>query len=47
MLDDDHIVGIAEGMGMLIPKDKFDSIDIMRDIEVARHALDKKSCYSY
>jgi hypothetical protein len=27
---------------VLIPKDKFDSIGILKDIEIARHALDKK-----
>jgi hypothetical protein len=26
----------------MIPIDKFDSIDILKDIEVARHALEKK-----
>jgi hypothetical protein len=35
-------LGIAVGMGVLIPKEKCDSIDILKDIEVARHALDKK-----
>jgi hypothetical protein len=29
-------------VGVIIPSDKFDSIDILKDIEVARHALDKK-----
>jgi hypothetical protein len=27
---------------VMIPIDKFDSIDILKDIEVARHALEKK-----
>jgi hypothetical protein len=41
ILADGHIARIAEEMGMLIPKDKFDSIDILKDIEIAGHALDK------
>jgi hypothetical protein len=42
VLDDNCIAGIVEGMGVLIPTDKFDTIDILKDIEIARHALDKK-----
>jgi hypothetical protein len=48
VLDDEHIAKIAEGMGVIIPCDKFDSIDILKDIEVARHVLDKKeNCDPY
>jgi hypothetical protein len=42
VLGSDYIAEIAEGMGVRIPIDKFDTIDILKDIEVARHALDKK-----
>jgi hypothetical protein len=43
VLDDNCIAGIAKGMGVLIPTDTFDTIDILKDIEIARHTVDKKN----
>jgi hypothetical protein len=47
VLDNELIASIALDMGISIPDDQFDSIDMMKDIELARHAIDvakKKVC---
>jgi hypothetical protein len=41
VLDNDKIVSLAAGMGVVIPSDNFDTIDIMKDLEKARQALNK------
>jgi hypothetical protein len=41
MLDNEVIVDMASIMGVEIPELLFDSIDIMKDLEIARHVLDK------
>jgi hypothetical protein len=40
-LDNELIVNMASKMGVDIPELHFDSIDIMKDLEIARHALDR------
>jgi hypothetical protein len=41
ILHDDEILNLANNMGIKIHEDGFDVIDIMRDMERARHALNK------
>jgi hypothetical protein len=41
VLDNDEIASLAAGMGIVIPKENFDIINIMRDLENARKALNK------
>jgi hypothetical protein len=41
LLDNDMIVNLASEMGISIPLDQFDAIDVMKDLEIARHALDR------
>jgi hypothetical protein len=38
----DNIVAIPDDMGVVIPPNKFDKVDLLRDIEIARHALSNK-----
>jgi hypothetical protein len=38
----DNIVNIAGEMGVVIPPEKFNKVDLLRDIEIARHALINK-----
>jgi hypothetical protein len=40
----DKISALAADMGVKISLDNFDTIDIMRDLEMARLALDKVKC---
>jgi hypothetical protein len=40
----DQISALAADMGVKISLDNFDTIDIMRDLEMARLALDKVKC---
>jgi hypothetical protein len=35
----DNIVAIVGGMGVVIPPEKFYKVDLLRDIEIAKHAL--------
>jgi hypothetical protein len=41
VLHDDEIVNLANNMGVKIPEEGFDVINIMRDLECARQALNK------
>jgi hypothetical protein len=41
VLDNECIASIAIDMGIQIPECNFDSIDLMKDLEVARHVIDK------
>jgi 3-polyprenyl-4-hydroxybenzoate decarboxylase len=41
VLDNVKIISLATLMGVLIPSNNFDIIDIMKDLENARHALNK------
>lgn len=42
-LDNNVISSIALNMGVIIDESDFDVVEIMKDLEVARHALHKKS----
>jgi hypothetical protein len=42
VLDNDNICAMAEEMGVAILDMHFDTVEIMRDLELARHALDKQ-----
>jgi hypothetical protein len=39
VLGNDDIMNLAIGMGVVISPDQFDKVDILKDIELARHAL--------
>jgi hypothetical protein len=39
ILDNDEIAKLAGDMGVLIHEENFDTIDIMKDLEVASQAL--------
>jgi hypothetical protein len=41
LLDNDVIVGLASEMGVSISLDQFDTVDVMKYLEIARHALDR------
>jgi hypothetical protein len=41
VLDNDEIVCLAVGMGVVVQKENFDTIDIMKDLEIARVTLNK------
>jgi hypothetical protein len=41
VLNNSYICSLAECMGIEILPDQFDVVDIMKDLEIARHALDR------
>lgn len=43
ILNNPDIAQIALDMGVNISVDEFDCVDLMKDLEIARHALDNKS----
>jgi hypothetical protein len=42
LLDNDNICSMVVDMGVAILDEHFDVVEIMRDLEIARHALDKQ-----
>jgi hypothetical protein len=43
VLDNDDIMSLASGMGVINSPDQLDKVDILKDIEIARHALENVS----
>jgi hypothetical protein len=41
ILDNAEICSTVEGMGVSVTSEHFESVNIMKDLELARHALDK------
>jgi hypothetical protein len=41
-LSDNDIVAISTGMGIDVGEENFEVIDLMKDLEIARHALESK-----
>jgi hypothetical protein len=41
ILDDSDIMNLAADMGIIIDSGQFEMVNIMKDLEIARHSLDK------
>jgi hypothetical protein len=41
VLDNDVIADLARAMGICVSEENFETFDLMKDIEMARHTLDK------